>query len=354
MLNNPLPTLAVALTALLAAACAPGVPPATPPTPVAQSSAGQPPSASAQSASGQPVSPRAPSATNVRIAYQKGGLALVAIQRGVVEQTLAQQGITVSWVGPLADAPTGYETLRARSADFFSSATAPAISALAAGTPMKIVAATPSTAESRAFLVNKGSSVQSVSELIGKSVAVQRGNVAEYTLLKTLEREGIDKDRVNRVYISPQDAAVALAQGKVDAWVTWDPYVSIAETQGNARAIADGSEAPDYGVTVVRSDLLDAQPDVVDKVMSALQAEAAWANANVAEATHMEIQQQGLPPDVAQVVAGRPRNYALQPVDDVAVTAMQGVSSWLSDAGVIPTPVDVSQAVASGVLAGSH
>ena len=331
-----LPILAAGCAVLLAA-CTAQVAPSAPATPEAA----------------QPISPTSATATTVRIAYQKGGLALVAIKRGVVDKELAQQGITVNWVGPLADAPTGYETLRARSADFFASATAPAISALAAGTPMKIVAATPSTAESRAFLVNKDSSVQSVGELVGKSVAVQRGNVAEYTLLKTLEREGIDKDQVNRVYISPQDAAVALAQGKVDAWVTWDPYVSIAETQGNARAIADGSEAPDYGVTVVRSDLLDAQPEVVDKVMTALQQEADWANASLAEATQMEIQQEGLPPDVAQVVASRPRDYSLHPVDDVAVAGMQSVATWLSDTGVIPSPVDVSQAIATGVLAKS-
>jgi sulfonate transport system substrate-binding protein len=199
--------------------------------------------AAAPTSASQPAA--AQSTATVRIAYQKGGLALIAIQRGLVEKQLALQGITVNWVGPLADAPTGYETLRARSADFFSSATAPAITALAAGTPMKFVAATRSTAEGRAFLVNKTSSIQSVQELIGKSVAVQRGNVAEYTLLKTLEHDGIDKARINRVYISPQDAAIALAQGKVDAWVTWDPYVSIAETQGNARIIGDGSAAPD-------------------------------------------------------------------------------------------------------------
>jgi sulfonate transport system substrate-binding protein len=324
-------TLCAGAGALALSACATSTAPATAPTSASQSAAAQ-------------------SSTTVRIAYQKGGLALVAIQRGLVEKQLAQQGITVNWVGPLADAPTGYETLRARSADFFSSATAPAISALAAGTPMKFVAATKSTAEGRAFLVNKTSSIQSVKELMGKSVAVQRGNVAEYTLLKTLEHDGIDKDRINRVYISPQDAAIALAQGKVDAWVTWDPYVSIAETQGNARIIGDGSAAPDYGVTVVRSELLDAQPEVVKNVMSALQAEAAWASTNVSEATQLEIQQQGLPPDVAQAVASRPRNYGLLPVDATVVASMQGVATWLSDAGVIPSPVDVSKSVASGLI----
>ncbi|MBV8718505.1 MAG: aliphatic sulfonate ABC transporter substrate-binding protein [Chloroflexi bacterium] len=321
------------LFALALAACTSG----------ASAPAAAPTSASQSGSTGQ-------STTNVRIAYQKGGLALVAIQRGLVEKQLAQQGITVSWVGPLADAPTGYETLRARSADFFSSATAPAISALAAGTPMKFVAATKSTAEGRAFLVNKTSSIQSVRELVGKSVAVQRGNVAEYTLLKTLETDNIDKDRVNRVYISPQDAAIALGQAKVDAWVTWDPYVSIAETQGNARIIADGSAAPDYGVTVVRSELLDAQPEIVKKVMTALQSEAAWASANLNEATQLEIQQQGLPADVARAVASRPRNYDLLPVDETVVTSMQGVATWLSDAGVIPSPVDVSKFVAPGMV----
>src|SRR3981189_1972527 len=57
--------------------------------------------AAAPSAASQPTVSQ--SNVTVRIAYQKGGLALVAIQRGLVEKQLAAQGIAVSWVGPLAD-----------------------------------------------------------------------------------------------------------------------------------------------------------------------------------------------------------------------------------------------------------
>src|SRR5258708_17914732 len=42
--------------------------------------------------------------------------------------TLFRSGVTVNWVGPFADAPTGYEALASGSSDFFASATAPAIS----------------------------------------------------------------------------------------------------------------------------------------------------------------------------------------------------------------------------------
>jgi sulfonate transport system substrate-binding protein len=286
------------------------------------------------------------------LGYQRTGLWLVAKNRGAFEDALKTDGVTVTWVGPFADAPTGYEALASGSSDFFSSATAPAVSALAGGNPFKIVAANQAAPDGRAIIVFKDSVVKTVADLVGKKVAVQRGNVAEYTLLKTLEHENIAKDQVERVYIAPADAAIALTQKKVDAWTTWDPYISIAEIQNGARIIVSGQYAPDFGVYAARADLIKSQPDAVKKVLAGLQKEALWANANIVKAVNIEGTETKLPQPVIDRIGTRARDYSLSPVDPKILAQMQTISAWLVDNAVIPKPVDVASSVADGLFKG--
>lgn len=178
-------------------------------------------------------------------------------------------------------------------------------------------------------------------------MAVLRGNVAEYTLLKTLEHDGVPKDQVKRVYISVTDAATALAQEKVDAWVTWDPYVAVAEIEHGARQIADGSAAPDYSVYVARDDLMMGKPDVIGKVLGRLPTEGAWANANTREAVAIEDEELKLPSQIVERLAQRPRSYEVILVDAIVQAEIQRAADWLHETGVIPNPVTVSSSVAA-------
>ena len=41
-------------------------------------------------------------------------------------------------------------------------------------------------------------------------------------------------------FIPPADAKLALTQGSVDAWATWEPYTALAETSGHARVLVNG------------------------------------------------------------------------------------------------------------------
>ncbi|MCX6023689.1 MAG: hypothetical protein NTZ05_18540 [Chloroflexi bacterium] len=102
-----------ALGALALAACAPSIPPATStsPAPSANSAAAPAapatPAAAAAAPTSAPVAAAKPSGTPqpVRIAYQRGGLPVIAKARGELEKSLSQQGIKLEWVGPFPDAP---------------------------------------------------------------------------------------------------------------------------------------------------------------------------------------------------------------------------------------------------------
>ena len=67
--------------------------------------------------------------------------------------------------------------------------------------------------------------VSSLPDLRGKRIAFTAGTGSEVYTLRLLEKAGLTKDDVTLVNLRPQDMPTALANGSVDAYDTWEPYV---------------------------------------------------------------------------------------------------------------------------------
>jgi sulfonate transport system substrate-binding protein len=148
----------------------------------------------------------------------------------------------VEWAEFPATAPA-LEALAAGAIDLRGSAAAPLIFSLASGAPIKAVAAfrLEGPRESVAILVLPHSSIANVEDLRGKRVGTNKGSVGHHLVLAALERANIPFDQVSIQFLLPADAKAALEGGSVDAWSTWDPYVSIAEVQDHMHPVVDGS-----------------------------------------------------------------------------------------------------------------
>lgn len=85
-----------------------------------------------------------------------------------------------------------------------------------------------------AILVTPQSTLKDASSLKGKSIATNRGSIGHYATLRALESVGLTADDVQIKFIPPADAKLALTQGAVDAWATWEPYTALAETSTRA------------------------------------------------------------------------------------------------------------------------
>jgi NitT/TauT family transport system substrate-binding protein len=84
-----------------------------------------------------------------------------------------------------------------------------------------------------AVLVKRGSSIRSVRDLAGKTIAVNTlQNVGPLTINNALERAGIDPDTVKYVEIPFPDMSAALGTGRVDATWVVEPFVSQGRSQG--------------------------------------------------------------------------------------------------------------------------
>lgn len=117
---------------------------------------------------------------------------------------------------------------------------APLLFALAAGARLKAIAVDKSDPYGTAVLVRGDSPLRSANDLKGQRIATGRGSIGHFVALKALASVGLGEKDVEFRLLGPVDAKMALANGSVDAWATWEPYTAFAETADKARVLVDG------------------------------------------------------------------------------------------------------------------
>lgn len=87
-------------------------------------------------------------------------------------------------------------------------------------------------------------SIASIADLKGKTVAVTIGAVNHFLLSHALQQAGVKESDVNLTNVSPEQTGPLFLTGKVDAAVTWEPYLSEAAAQGG-KILYSTKDAPD-------------------------------------------------------------------------------------------------------------
>lgn len=288
----------------------------------------------------------------VRLTWGFNGLTLIAKERGAFEKTLADQDIKVEWLGPFPNHAPTLQAVTGRSADFgFGGSTTPALAAMIAGSPLVFSQFVLYEPRTTAIIARDGSGIEKVEDLVGKSVAINRSGLGEFLLVAALEKHGVDRDKVNFVYLNPHDAAPALASGKVDAWSMWSPGVDIARQNYNARDIfIEGRDLDffiDYSSYVTHRDFARDNAQIVDALSSAYEAEARWANENVPEAEHIVQNRAGYSDEIRDQFIARKRQFKLiAPSDTAFVADLQKAADWLSERRILPERITVSEHLA--------
>src|ERR1700675_2414508 len=164
----------------------------------------------------------------VRIGYQKYGSLNVVKAQGTFDRERAQRGIKIQWT-QFPAGPHLLEGMNVGSIDIGPSGEAPPIFAQAAGTPFVYLGSQPPYPSGEAILVPKDSPIKTVADLKGKRIALNKGSNVHYLLLKALEKAGLKYQEVQTAFLQPADARAAFDGGKVDAWVIWDPFLTVAQ-----------------------------------------------------------------------------------------------------------------------------
>lgn len=114
-------------------------------------------------------------------------------------------------------------------------------------------------------------SIATMADLKGKTVALTLGEVNHMFFLMGLEKAGVNPNDVKITSLSGDDAGAAFVTGKVDAAVTWEPWVTKA-TKSGGHIIFTSASVPDIimnTVAVHRSKLTTAS-DAYTRFLGAL------------------------------------------------------------------------------------
>ncbi|WP_168790529.1 NrtA/SsuA/CpmA family ABC transporter substrate-binding protein [Paraburkholderia aromaticivorans] len=284
----------------------------------------------------------------VRIGWGYGSLPDVAKQRGVFEKTLAAKGIKVEWIGPFPNHAPSIQAVVGGSADFgFWGSTTPALAAMLAGSPIVFNAFDVYSPRSTAIIVKKSSGINSVADLAGRKVAINRSGLGEFLLIAALEKNHVDREKVEFVYLNPPDAAPAFAQGKVDAWSMWSPAVDIARNSNDAKDIFnEGRDLDfliDYSSLVTRRRFTEENSDLIRAVIDAYYVEGAWQSTHSTEAEQLAQGEAKYPNQVRDYLAGLKRvNQFHEPDDAAFISQLQRAADWLAERKIIHSRIKVA------------
>jgi sulfonate transport system substrate-binding protein len=296
--------------------------------------------------------PRADTDTVVRLGYQKIGPPFLLQQRSeALARALEARGARAEWVEFQAGPPL-LEAMRAGAVDIGYVGETPPVFAQAGGVPFVYVATDPPAPEAEAIVVPADSPIQTVAQLAGKRVAVNRGSNVHYLLVRALEREKLGLADIELVFLAPADARAAFESGKVDAWVIWDPFLAAAELAG-ARTLRDGKDLVDNHLFyVVRREFAEQHAELVRVVLAEYQRLSEWAGAHPEEAARSLAASSGIAYE-ALLRAERRHPYGLRPITPEVLARQQAIADTFHALGVIPRPIRAEEAFLAPVAYGS-
>lgn len=280
-------------------------------------------------------------ATTVRFSYQRSSTLLTLLMGGkVLEQRLAPLGLDVSW----KQFTSVLQPMNAGSVDFHADvADAVPVFTQSAGAKLTFYATEAPSPAAEAIIVHADSPIRSVKDLKGKRVGVSRGSGCHFILAAALAREGLSINDITAAYLEAPDGGAAFKGRSIDAWVIWDPFLSITEHQHPVRIIADATGLSGYSrYYTVNDSFAAARPEVVKIVFDALAEQGRWVKANAdAAAAKLAPIWGDVPVEVVKAVNNR-RSYQVLAVERSKLGDQQRIADVFLNAGLIPKAIDAT------------
>jgi sulfonate transport system substrate-binding protein len=287
-----------------------------------------------------------PSSDTVRIGYQKSStLTAILKTNGVLEKALAPLGFRISWHEFTSGLPL-LEAINTGNIDFGADVadTVP-LFAQAAGAKLAYIAEEAASPSAQAILVGAESPIKTIADLKGKKVAVTKGAGSHFLLLAALAKSGLSFADISPAYLTPADGRAAFIGGNVDAWVAWDPFLSSAQRQSNARVLADGGNglASYKRYYLSSAAFAERRGDVLNVIFSKLDETGKWVKANPKDAATLLAGLWGI--DAATVEeANSHRSYKVGVVTASGLSEQQRIADAFFAEKLLPVKVDAGNA----------
>jgi len=281
----------------------------------------------------------------VRIGYQKSStLTLIAKTRGTLAKALEPLGVKVQWAEFTSGTPL-LEAVNLGSIDVSADVadTVP-IFAQAAGAHLTYLALETPSPEAQAIVVAKNSPITKLSDLKGRRIAVTKGAGVHLLIAKALQKANLTFKDVDIAFLQPPDAHAAFANGSVDAWALWDPFLAELQKSSEVRILTDGKGLTAYQrIYLAASAYAEKRPDVLKAIYNDIAQTGRWAKQNPNAAAELISPFVGTDAaTVERAISRRSLEVRLLQADDFE--EQQKIADTFLSLGVLPVPVVVKNA----------
>lgn len=236
------------------------------------------------------------SAETIKIAHSTWvgyGPLYIAQEKGIFKKN----GVDVELI-LIEDPKERFPTMMADKIEMIASTVDTALLYLKKPTDFQYVVAIDDSSGGDGIVANKD--ITSIADLKGKKVAVNEGSVSQFYLNVLLAKAGLKEADLQTVNMTAGDAGSAFVSKRVDAAVTWEPWLSKGKATDHGHLLVDSSTTPGL---------------ITDVII----AKTTWVNAHKKE--------------VAAIVKSwneAVAYYRANPDESIAIMA-KGVGGWLKD-----------------------
>ena len=147
---------------------------------------------------------------------------------------------------------------------------APVLSSVSSGVPVKVISS--AQVEGSGIIVTDDSNIESAQDLAGKTIATPGEASIQHVLLSAyLKTNGMSLDDINESAMKVPSINDALKTGNLPAAITFQPYVSLGETDDNIDKLVDSSEimpGPPCCVVVASDDFIKNHEDTAKDIVA--------------------------------------------------------------------------------------
>jgi NitT/TauT family transport system substrate-binding protein len=124
--------------------------------------------------------------------------------------------------------------------------------------------------------------IKSIADLKGRKVAVNEGSVSEFYLNVLLGKAGLKESDLNTVNMTAADAGSAFVAKRVDAAVTWEPWLTKGKTTDFGHLLTDSSTTPGLitDVLIVKTPWANAHKKDVEAIVKSWNEAVAYYRSN--------------------------------------------------------------------------
>ena len=124
--------------------------------------------------------------------------------------------------------------------------------------------------------------IKTIADLKGKKVAVNEGSVSQFYLNVLLQKAGLKESDLQTVNMTAGDAGGAFVAKRVDAAVTWEPWLSKGKATEHGHLLVDSSTTPGLitDAIIVKTSWVKTHPKDVAAIVKSWNEAVAYYRAN--------------------------------------------------------------------------